>query len=90
MTLPVEYEILVPLVIAIVFSLLYEMDRREMLWSGIVGMGVWLVASMVYLVVSDYPVIALVFMTVGIVYVIRILIDLFKPLKDTRKMEDEG
>lgn len=84
MSLPVEYEILVPMVIALFFTMIFIFDRKEYLWAGIVAMGVWLVSGAVYLIISTYPVMALVFLAVGILLLTRIMIDLFRPLNEGR------
>jgi hypothetical protein len=89
MALPVEFEILIPLVIALFFSFLYETDKDEHLWAGMIAMVVWLSSSLLFLIVSSYPVIAFVFMAVWILYLIRIVIQLFKPLQERRRLEGD-
>ena len=74
--IPVEYEIIIPLLIAMFFSTFYELDKENFLWSGIIAMGVWMVMGGIYLIYSNLPVMALIFMGIGILYVVRIMIQL--------------
>jgi apolipoprotein N-acyltransferase len=80
--IPVEYEVLVPLLISIFFTLLYESDNREMLWSGFTAWACWLITAFTWLISSAYPVISLIFFVPFIVYLLRTLIGTFKPLED--------
>lgn len=89
-SLPIEYEVVIPLLIALFFSLLYELDRDENFWAGCVAMMVWLVTGLVYLIVSNFPSLGLIFNGVGIIYVVRIVIAAFKPLTDKQKRTLEG
>jgi len=90
-TLPVEFEVLIPLFLGCFFSLIYESDKEEGFWAGAVATMVWIVTGLVYLLVSAYPSLALIFSGIGILYVIRILIATFRPLtrKEKRKLEDD-
>lgn len=81
MALPVEFEILIPLVTALFFSLLYEANPDEQKWAGLVAMVAWLVNMLLWLIISSYPVIALLFFAVWIIYVVRLLLGFFKPLE---------
>lgn len=91
MALPVEFEILIPIVIAVFFSILYEVDPAENLWSAMIAMVCWLVSGMTFLMISTYPVISLVFMGAFIIYVVRIVMQLYKPLTQSskRRLEDD-
>jgi len=89
MALPIEFEILVPLIISLFFSLLYEFNKDENFWAGIVAMVCWLTSGMVFLVVSTYPVISLIFNAVGIIYIVRLVLDAFKPLQGSRRLEGD-
>jgi len=81
MSLPVEFEVIIPLFISCFFSLVYELDREENLWSAIVAAVCWLTSGMVFLVISAYPEIALLFNAVGIIYIVRLVAEkLWKPL----------
>ena len=87
--LPVEFELLIPLAIALFFSFLFESDPREYLWSGLVAMITWLITGMVFLITSTYPTIALIFLAIAILYIVRIVILTFEPLRQKRKLDDE-
>jgi chromate transport protein ChrA len=87
--LPIEFEILIPLVMALFFSLLYELDRDENQWTGWIGMVLWLSNMFVWLIVSSYPVIALVFFAVWIIYVVRLVLQQFKPLQQKRRLQGD-
>lgn len=89
MPLPVEFEILIPLIMALFFSLLYESDNDDQKWAGLVAMVLWLSNMLLWLIISNYPVISLVFMAVWIIYVIRLVLDFFKPLKAKKRMEGD-
>jgi hypothetical protein len=89
MALPAEIEVLIPMFVACFFALLYEFDKEENLWSGIISAFTWLITGMVFLITSAYPVIALVFMGIGIIYIIRIMMALYKPLTERRRLEGD-
>ncbi|MCJ7759592.1 hypothetical protein MUP59_00415 [Candidatus Bathyarchaeota archaeon] len=90
MVLPVEFEILIPLVLAFFFSLLYETDTDNQKWAGLIAMVLWLCNMLLWLIISSYPVTSLVFMAIWILYVIRLLIGFFKPLEAKQKKRMEG
>lgn len=89
MSLPVEFEIVIPLVMALFFSLLYETDTDNQKWAGLIAMVLWMSNMLVWLIVSSYPVISLVFMAVWILYVIRLVLSFFKPLQQRRRLEGD-
>lgn len=90
MALPIEYEVLIPLFLGCFFSLIYEFDKDEGFWAGAVATMIWMVTGLVYLVVSTYPSLALIFLGIGIIYIIRLVIDTFKPLTRKQKKQLEG
>lgn len=90
MALPIEYEVLIPLFLGCFFSLIYEFDKEEGFWAGAVATMIWMVTGLVYLVVSTYPSLALIFLGIGIIYIIRLVIDAFKPLTRKQKKQLEG
>jgi len=90
MPLPIEFEILIPIVMALFFSLLYESDDENQRWAGLVAMVFWMSNMLVWLIISSYPVIALVFMAVWIIYIIRLVLSFFKPLQQRRRLEGDN
>ena len=89
MALPVEFEILIPLVVALFFSLLYESDTDDKKWAGLIAMVLWLSNMLLWLIISRYPVISLVFMAVWIIYVVRLVISFFKPMENKRRLDGD-
>lgn len=90
MVLPVEFEILIPLVVALFFSLLYEIDTEQQKWAGLIAMVAWLLNMLLWLIISSYPVVSLIFMAIWILYVIRLLMSFFKLLEAKQKKRMEG
>ena len=87
-----DLEVLLLLVVALFFSLVYEV-KRELTWSGIIGSMTWIIMSLVYFVgaASADPqkpyVLALFFSGIGIIYIIRWMIDLVDVRKLSREIE---
>lgn len=61
---------------ALFFSVLYELKRKEV-WSAILGSGLWIVLSIVWLIRStDVWIFSLIFSGIGIFYMLRAVLDL--------------
>lgn len=74
MVVPIEVELLSLIVVSSFFTLLFELDKEEMLWAGIVSFMCWIVTSAFYLIVSNYPVVSLLFGGIAMLYIIRVTV----------------
>lgn len=89
-TLPIEYEVLIPLFLGCFFSMIYESDKDEGFWAGAVATMIWIVTGLLYLIVSNYPSLALIFNGIGIIYIVRLTIAAFRPLTRSQKKHLDG
>lgn len=68
------------------FSGLYEFNRKEV-WSGILGAGLWIVLSILWLIRStDIWIFSLIFSGIGIFYMLRAILKLL----DMRELRSRG
>lgn len=87
-------QLFVLLFAAIFFSILYEVSRqtkRPQTWAGIFASGFWLVLGLLWFVLaSDTYVVGLLWNGVGILYIVRWMIDLVSMRSLSRRLGDEG
>lgn len=88
-TVPIEVELFSLILVSFFFSLLFEFDREEFLWSGIVSFLGWTVTAAFYLVVSNYPVVSLLFGGLSMLYIIRVTLQIVSMRSLGKKMVGE-
>ena len=76
MAVPVEVELLALILVSSFFTLLFEFDREDMLWAGIISFMCWIVTAAFYLIVSNYPVVSLLFGGIAMIYIIRVTVEI--------------
>jgi uncharacterized membrane protein YjjB (DUF3815 family) len=75
-TVPIEAELLSLIIVSIFFTLLFEINKEEFLWSGIISFLTWTVTGLFYLVITNYPVVSLMFGGIAMIYIIRVTVQI--------------
>lgn len=84
----VTVEFMAILLTGVFFSMMYELNR-DLTWSGIIAAMTWLVMGMYYFVVfaqNPSATIGLLFMGIGLIYIIRFLVDLISMRHASRQL----
>lgn len=89
LVVPIEVELLSLIIVSAFFTLLFELDKEEMLWAGIVSFMCWTVTSAFYLVVTTYPVVSLLFGGISMIYIVRVTVQIVSMRSLGKKMVGE-
>lgn len=84
----VSMEFVIILMIAVFFSMMYELNR-DLTWSGIIASMTWMVMGMYWFVVfaqNPSSSIGLLFVGIGLIYIMRFIVDLISMRHAGRKI----